>query len=147
MTVKDFVSNWCKRIRSDGIKIFPDDFIPDYLFKNKDVDEIILPPKQLIVGNEFFGHYEILTSDGASVMQVDTHDKAKYLVYSSRHKPEKILIPQKTAEIKEVITSYHKYLDNIISQIKLDFNKNFQSSKDFNQTVNEIFRILNIIKY
>ena len=142
MTLKEFTSNWCEKIRNDGIKTFPDDFL-----LNSEVEEIPLPGKPLIIGNEFFGHHEILTTDGSSVMQVENHDKAKYLVYASRYKLNKVMVPKTENEIKAVIASYHHYLDGIISLIKTDYNKNFPSSKNFNQTANEIFRILNIIKY
>ncbi len=142
MTLKEFTSNWCEKIRNDGIKTFPDDFL-----LNSEVEEIPLPGKPLIIGNEFFGHHEILTTDGSSVMQVENHDKAKYLVYASRYKLNKVMVPKTENEIKSVIASYHHYLDGIISLIKTDYNKNFPSSKHFNQTANEIFRILNIIKY
>ena len=81
------------------------------------------------------------------VMQVESHDKAKYLVYASRYKLGKILIPKSEKDIKAAIVNYHKYLEEIISQIKSDYNKNFPSSKNSNEAVNEIFRILNIIKY
>ncbi len=142
LTSKEFTSNWCTRIRNNGIKTFPDDFL-----SNCETEEIQLLNKPLIIGNEFFGHHEILTTDGTSVMQVESHDKAKYLVYASRYKPGKVLIPKSEKEIKAAISNYHQYLEEIISQIKSDYNKNFPSSKNSNETVNEIFRILNIIKY
>ncbi len=142
MTTKEFTSNWCTRIRNNGIKTFPDDFL-----SNCETEELLLPQKPLIIGNEFFGHYEILTTDGSSAMQVESHDKAKYLVYASRYKPGKIKIPKSDIEVKTAIKNYHYYLEEIISQIKSDYNKNFPSSKNSNEAVNEIFRILNIIKY
>ena len=142
MTLKEFTLSWCERIRNDGIKIFPDDFL-----SSTEAEEIRLPGKPLIIGNEFFGHHEILTTDGSSVMQAESHDKAKYLVYASRFKTDKVLVPNTEKEIKAVISNYHNHLDSIISQIRIDYNKNFPTSKNFNQTVNEIFRKLNIIKY
>ena len=124
------------------MRTFPHDFL-----SNCETEEMMLPQKPLIIGNEFFGYYEILTTDGSSVMQVESHEKAKYLVYASRYNSGKILIPKSGKEIKTVIKNYHNYLEEIISQIKSDYNKNFPTSKNSNEAVNEIFRILNIIKY
>jgi len=57
MTEKEFISSRVSRLASDGIKIFPSDFIVI-----KDYKELRLPGKTLLIGEEFFGKYEILAS-------------------------------------------------------------------------------------
>ncbi len=142
MTEKEFISGWTKKIEEAGIKNFPDDFI-----ENLTTKEFNLPGKALVIGQEFFGSYEILTIDGDSFLHVKSYIQAKYIIYANRLKPKIILIPLTESEIKTIVSNYENYLDEILKKIKLDYNKIFPDGKNSILSANEIFKILNLTRY
>lgn len=142
MTEKDFISSWTEKLKSEVIKSFPDDFI-----QVKEYDEEILPGKTLVIGQEFFGSYEILSIDGSLVFQAPNYAKAKFIIYSNRQKPSIVKIPKKDTDIKTSINKYEEYLDSILKRIEIDYKKNFPGSKNSNEVINNILRILNLIRY
>lgn len=142
MTEKEFVAWWTNKLWSGGIKIFPDDFK-----KPAELKEVSLPGKALVIGEEFFGAFEILTVDGNQVYQAGNHNEAKYIIYANRLKPAAVKVPLNDQEIKATNSLYEKYLDSIIKEIENDYKIKFPLSKNFNMIANEIFRILNLTRY
>ena len=139
MNSREFISLKIKQITEEGIKKFPEDF----LFPC-DLSSFTLPSETLVIGNEFFGTYEVITTRGASFCHADTIMKAKYLVYAGRNKGRDINIPVDDKNIDLVVREYEKYLDQKLKQIERDYRKLFPESKDVNSAVNEVFRILNL---
>ncbi|MDR3626843.1 MAG: hypothetical protein P4L45_08415 [Ignavibacteriaceae bacterium] len=125
-----------------SLKSFPDEFIDSTALQ-----DITLPGKALIIGGSFFGSIEILTTDGSVFMNVESHLKAKYIIYSNRNRPLKITIPEKETELKSTVEKYENYLDQLIKQIEADYKKNFPGGKDSALLINNIFKILNLIRY
>ena len=142
MTEKDFISNWTKQISETGVKNFPQDF--DSI---KNYDELTLHGKALVIGQEFFGSFEILNIDGTLVYQAQNHLSAKFIVYSNRLKPTKIIIPKDNKIMRDLVTKYENYIDSLIRQIELDYKKNFSDTKNSSTVINNIFRNLNLIRY
>ena len=142
MTEKDFISKWTNSLSGAGIKKFPDEFL-----SGSDFEQINLPGKQLVIGEEFFGNFEVLSIDGTAILQADSQNKAKYIVYSSRNKITTLKIPVTGEEIKLVVGKYESYLDSIIKEIEADYKKSFPGEKRSNALVNEIFRVLNLNRY
>lgn len=142
MTEKEFILQFTSSISSEGIKKFPDEFVTA-----GETRELKLPGKTLIMGEEFFGKYEIITVDGTSVMQAESHSEAKYVIYAARTKPSSVSIPVSGKDIKSAVTAYEKYLDSIVKQIEAGFKRKFPDSKNLNSAINEIFRILNLTRY
>jgi hypothetical protein len=134
--------NWTKKISEEGLKTFPDDFAASTTFR-----EVTMPGKALVIGGSFFGLFEILATDGNLFLHVDSHLKAKYIIYSNRNKPLKITIPEKELEIKSTVEKYETYLDQLIKQIELHYKKAFPGGKDSTLFVNNIFKILNLTRY
>jgi hypothetical protein len=141
MSEKEFISGWTARLSYEGIKSFPNDFI---MFN--DHKEVRLPGKTLILGEEFFGNYEILTVDGISVLHAESGDQAKFILYANRNKPEIMHIPLKESELKSSISGYEEYLDSIIRKIESDYKENFPDEKNFNAVMNDVFRVMNLIR-
>jgi len=139
LTSKEFITKEIKKISQEGVKIFPDDF----LFPC-DQNSLRLPPDELIIGNEFFGSYDVLTAKGDPFHHTDTLLKAKYLVYSGRQKDREIKIPGDEENIKTMVKNYEKYLDTILKQIEIDHRSSFPENKNVNKIVNEVFRLLNL---
>lgn len=142
MNEKEFISKWTGSLSRSGIKKFPGDFAPEGEFEN-----ISLPGKPLVIGEEFFGNFEVLTTDGAAVLQADSQSRAKYIVYSSRDKITSLAVPGNPGEIKKAVSAYEAYLDSIIKEIESDYRKVFPGEKRGAALVNEIFRVLNLNRY
>lgn len=142
MNEKEFITAWVSKLSGDNFKNFPADFLT-----SNSVYEFELPAKSILIGNEFFGAYEIITIDGQSVLQADSYSKAKYFVYSNRNKDRKILIPNDNKELNECVTAYEEYLDEIIKRIDKSFKMEFPESKTEDAAINDIFRSLNINRY
>lgn len=142
MTEKEFISGWISKITSRGIKEFPGDFC-----ELKDHKEISLPGKTLVLGEEFFGNFEILSVDGSLVYRAENYDLSKFIIYANRLHPKSILIPAVQIEAKEANSKYEKYIDSIIREMETDYKKDLPLGKNFNSAVNEILRVLNLIRY
>lgn len=141
MSKKLFIENWINKIQTAGIKHFPEHFI------NLDLlESISIPAKTLVVGQEFFGSYEILTTEGELVYQASSYDEAKFFVYSSRERNGKAYLPKDKNTIKKLVSNYNSYLDEILNQIKKDYLKNYPDEKDIHSVLNEIFQKLNLIR-
>lgn len=142
MNEEFFIESWLSKIQSSGIRQFPLDFIDESQLEN-----ISIPVKTLVIGQEFFGVYEIITTDGESVYHASNYDEAKFIVYSSKERNGKTYIPKDISMIKTLVDSYNNYLDDILTQIKNDYKKNFKDGKNVNAVSNEIFKKLNLIRY
>ena len=142
MNERLFIENCLSKILSAGIKQFPIHFIDEF-----QLDIISIPKKTLVIGQEFFGSYEIITTDGESVYHSSNYDEAKFIVYSSKERNGKTYIPKDKSKIKSLVDSYNNYLDDILNQIKKDYKKNFPDGKNINAISNDIFQKLNFIRY
>lgn len=141
-TEKEFITKTVETLNEKGIKIFPDEFI-----SSDETKTISVPPKILIMGEEFFGSYEILSADRKVVHQVSTYSEAKYLIYASRKKTAEINIPSSEEEIKQAVLQYEKYLDSIMKEIVSFYKKTFPEGKNSLFVMNEILMILNLVRY
>ena len=141
MSEKEFIHKHAEQL-SKELRRFPEDFLGKY-----ECEDFILPAKTLILGEEFFGRFEIITADGTPVLHIDDIDKAKYIVYASRGKQDNIKIPIQKEIIKQVLDSYRVYLDNLVKKLEHEYKESFPSSKNFNATSGAIFKKLNIVRY
>lgn len=141
MTIKIFVEYWKNKLLSDGIKIFPDDFLDDI-----ETTFITIPAKSLILGSEFFGTYEVITTDGEIIAQAESYNEAKYFVYASRQRKSQIKFPVNKNYIALIVKNYELYIDKIISDISEDYRKSFKDQKELNP-VSEILKTLNLVRY
>ena len=142
MNEKEFINKWKSEISKERLKVFPDDFLV-----NETCIEFELKEKSLIIGDEFFGKYEVLDIGGNIFLQVDNYHQAKYLVYASRKKINKVRIPNNFLELKSVLTEYEKYLDSILIKIQSDYKKTFKSNANLHSITNEVFHSLNLTRY
>lgn len=142
MNEKLFIENWLSKVQSFGIKQFPLHFIDE-----TQLDIISIPIKTLVIGQEFFGVYEIITTDGESVYQASNYDEAKFVVYSSKARNGFTYILKDKSQIKSLVDSYNSYIDDLLNQIKKDYKKNFPDGKNVHAVSNEIFLKLNLIRY
>lgn len=142
LTEKEFIAKTVETLNKKGIKIFPDEFLSSSALKT-----ISVPVKVLIMGEEFFGSFEILTADRKAVYQASTYSQAKYLIYASRKKTAEINIPLSEEEIKQSVLQYEKYLDSLMKEIVSHYKKNFSEGKNSLFIMNEILMILNLVRY
>lgn len=142
LSEKEFVNKWIKLLSEEGIKKFPDDFIDD-----NDAVLLELPKQTLMLGKEFFGAYEILTTSGESVYQAGNINEAKFIIYASRKRSGQVLLPSLNEDVVSAVKKYDIYIDSILSKVEKDFKKEFPNPKNFITISNDIFKVLNLIRY
>ena len=142
MTKKEFITRYIKKHSERSSKIFPDDFT-----NLSDTEKLELPHKTLVLGAEFFGAMEILTTEGTPVLQAENIHKAKYIVYANLNRSGNIIIPKKEKDIKTAVEDYEKYLDWILLDINEELKKNLPDSRNLHSVTNEIFLKLNLVRY
>jgi len=136
---KDFVFSKSKEIQLGGIKDFPDDFST-----SKNLNIIEVPEKELILGKEFFGSFEVTTITGDFILVLSSETEAKYIVYASKKRKSKIRIPTKPESIRVAVESYEKYLDQLLQELRKDYLVRFRNGKNFTSISKEIFKKLNL---
>ncbi len=141
MTRKEFVEYWVKKLSSDGIKIFPDDFL-----ENTETLPKKIPAKAIIPGPELFGTFEVITTDGEVVAHTGNYYEVKYYVYASLLRKTEIKFPVDKNSIPQIVKSYEQYIDSIINEISIDFKKNYDDTRVSNP-VSEILKTLNLTRY
>ncbi|WP_337866185.1 hypothetical protein [Ignavibacterium sp.] len=141
MTRKEFVDYWKSKLLSEGIKIFPDDFLDNFATIEKKI-----PAQTLILGSELFGSYEVITTSGEIIFQTEDFIEAKYYVYSSQQRKSEIKIPVDKNLIPQIVKKYEQYIDNIITEVTKELKKTFPDTKEINP-VSEILKALNLVRY
>lgn len=141
MNEADFIFSKSKEFQLAGIKEFPLDFID-----KKNLSEIEVPDKVLVLGKEFFGSYEVTSATGDFVLSFTNESEAKYIVYGSRNRKNKIKIPRDQVSIQKSVDEYEKYLDKLLLEIKNDYLRKFNNGKNFTSVSNEIFKKLNLAR-
>ncbi len=142
MTEKEFISQYINKHYETSSKIFPDDFT-----NLTDTEKLEMPNKTLVLGNEFFGAIEILTTEGTPVLQADNIHKAKYIVYANFNRSGNIIIPKSEYEIKTAVENYEKHLDWILLDIEEELKTKLPDSRNLHSVTNEIFLKLNLVRY
>ena len=141
MTESDFIFSKTRELSLSGIKNFPIDF-----YNLKNFTEIDVPDKVLVLGKEFFGSYEVSSTSGDFVMTFSNELEAKFIVYASRNRKNKIKIPRDSESIENAVEEYEKYLDMLLQDIRKDYLKKINNGKNFSAVSNEIFKKLNLTR-
>ena len=141
MNEKDFIYSKSKELSLSGLKRFPIDFI-----KSKNLNTIEVPDQVLVLGKEFFGSYEVSSASGDLVLTFNNLFEAKYFVYVSHNRKNKIQIPREINDIKKSVEDYEQYLDELLQEIRKDYLKKFSNGKNFSVVSNEIFKKLNLAR-
>lgn len=141
MSEKDFIFSKSKDLSISGLKNFPIDFINPKSFNAIDV-----PDKVLVLGKEFFGSYEVSSATGDFILTFNNVFEAKYVVYASQNRKNKIKIPPDLISIKKAVDDYEQYLDQLLQEIKKDYLKKINNGKNFTSVSNEIFKKLNLTR-
>ncbi len=141
MSESDFIFSKTRELSLSGIKNFPIDF-----YNLKNFTEIDVPDKVLVLGKEFFGSYEVSSTSGDFVMTFSNELEAKFIVYASRNRKNKIKIPRDSESIENAVEEYEKYLDILLQDIRKDYLKKINNGKNFSAVSNEIFKKLNLTR-
>ena len=140
MTEKEFISRFIKK-HSNDLKNFPEEFI-----NLESTKELTIPVETLLLGNELFGSYEIIKTDGTPVLQVDSIQKAKYINYARRKRSGTIRIPKDESLIIQAVEKYDAYLDSLLQEITEEFKYIFPDSQKIHSATSEIFKKLNLVR-
>lgn len=139
MTEKEFTAEWIRKLSDGSLKAFPDSFLT-----TDNTKMVSLPGIDLLLGEELFGNYDLLDTKRNSVLMVDDYYTAKYIIYSNRSKPSKVLIPLVNDEIIKMVKAYEAYLDKILKLIETEYNSLFPKSRNHLTIINDVFNHLNI---
>ena len=141
MNEKDFIFSKSRELKLSGIRNFSSDFL-----HTTNIRTIDLPEKDLILGKEFFGKFEVSTITGDFVLSFNNIFEAKYTVYAGKNRNSKIKIPVDFESIKAAVENYEKYLDSLLIELKKDYLSRFSIGKNFTSVSSEIFKKLNLIR-
>jgi hypothetical protein len=141
LSEKDFIYSKSKELSLSGLKTFPIDFIV-----SKKLKTIEVPDKLLVLGKEFFGTHEVASAAGDFVLTFNNLFEAKYVVYASHQRKNKINIPGEISSIKKSVEDYERYLDELLQEIRKEYLKKFSNGKNFTAVSNEIFKKLNLTR-
>jgi hypothetical protein len=139
VTKKEFIVKTVEHYLGKGIKVFPADFV-----ETNFVDLLDIPQKTLILGEELFGSFEIITTDGSQVLLIDDLMKGRFIVYASCNANGLIEIPQEMNMVKDAVEKYENYIDFILVEIQKDFKTAFPDSENNLNVINEVFKKLNL---
>ncbi len=142
VTEKEFIIRYIKKHSETNSKIFPDDFT-----NLTDTEKLEMPNKTLVLGSEFFGAVEILTTEGTPILQAENIHKAKYIVYANLNRSGNFIIPKNEHDIKTAVESYEKHLDWILLDIEEELSKILPKSRNLHSITNAIFLKLNLVRY
>jgi len=138
---KDFIFSKSKDLLLSGLKNFPQDFTISKKIKSIDV-----PEKVLSLGKEFFGSFEVTSATGDFVMTFQNEFEAKYVVYASQNRKNFINIPDDQSAVINAVKEYEKYLDNLLLEIKNEYQRKVNNGKNLTAVSNEIFKKLNLTR-
>ena len=124
MNESDFIFSKSKELSLSGIKNFPLDFI-----NTNKLNEVDVPDKMLVLGKEFFGSFEVSSTNGDFIMTFTNEYEAKYIVYASQNRKSRIIIPAELTSTKKCVEDYEKYLDQLLREIENDYQKKLNSEK------------------
>ena len=141
MTEKKFIAKIVENYLKRGIKVFPTDFVESTL-----VEVLDIPQKTLILGEQLFGSFEIITTDGSQVLLTDNMMKGKFIVYASCNANGLIEIPQEKRMLEDAVDNYENYIDSILIDIQKEFKTAFPESENNLDVLNEVFKKLNLIR-
>ncbi|GIK61604.1 MAG: hypothetical protein HND39_08380 [Ignavibacteriota bacterium] len=141
MNEKDFIFSKSKDLSLSGLKNFPQDFT-----FSKKINSIDVPEKVLSLGKEFFGSFEVTSATGDFVMTFQNEFEAKYVVYASQNRKNLINIPADQSAVINAVKEYEKYLDNLLLEIKNEYQRKVNNGKNLTAVSNEIFKKLNLTR-
>lgn len=141
MNEKDFIFSKSKDLSLSGLKNFPQDFT-----FSKKINSIDVPEKVLSLGKEFFGSFEVTSATGDFVMTFQNEFEAKYVVYASQNRKNFINIPDDQSAVINAVKEYEKYLDNLLLEIKNEYQRKVNNGKNLTAVSNEIFKKLNLTR-
>lgn len=72
--------------------------------------------------------------------------EAKYVVYASQNRKNLINIPADQSAVINAVKEYEKYLDNLLLEIKNEYQRKVNNGKNLTTVSNEIFKKLNLTR-
>lgn len=141
-TEKLFAKRWIAELAGGVLKSFPADFV-----SGAETTRLELPQKQLLLGPELFGNFEIIDIDGNLFLNSETIEKTKFILYSNRTKLAAVNIPVNDEDIKNSVRQYEAHLDNLLRGLEKEYKSEFKSSINFHEVSNYIFISLNLSRY
>lgn len=141
MTEKEFIQKQSSLLQS-SLRVFPDAFLADI-----PVREFSLPGSRLNLGEELFGNFEIIDTSGNTIHTAQDQYEAKYLVYASQQRRTTVNVPVNRSAYQQVAVAYEKYIDGLLKNLMQEYQSEFPQGKNPMQTVNEVLRMLGLVRF
>jgi len=141
MNDKEFVQYMVEKLKT-GLKSFPADFPEE-----GETKETLLPGKNILLGSELFGSFEIIDSQGNLVATADDYYEAKFLLYSNRTMPPLVNVPISENVREKSVKNYEKYLDRLVKEIMDEYDLKVENGKDRMRISNSVFNQMNLRRY
>ena len=98
-------------ILPNGVRKFPEGFVKGW--SKVKCDEISVPAGELKLGESFFDKQEICDGEGQHLMEVESEEKGKFIVYAKKKDEFVIKAPESKIVIKKAVQEYEMYLKGL----------------------------------
>jgi type I restriction enzyme M protein len=100
-----------EEVLSDGPRKFPDGFIKGW--PRVECKEIGVPAGALKLGGNFMGKQEVCDDEGEHLMEVESEEKGKFILYAKKRDELVIKVPERSIVIKKAVHDYEMYLRDL----------------------------------
>jgi len=100
-----------EEVLPDGPIKFPEGFIKGW--PRVECEEIGVPAGVLKLGGNFMGKQEICDDEGERLMEVESEEKGKFIVYAKKRDEFVIKVPERNIVIKKAVQDYEMYLRDL----------------------------------
>ena len=101
----------------DGVRIFPKDFYTEGEYEELEFEEYPTNGEQLSI-DSFFNSFQLKTSEGETMFEVDSESKAEFAKILSNRKTYQIKIPTQEKIIEKIINNYKAYIRELKEQLE-----------------------------
>jgi len=108
-----------EEVLADGVRQFPEGFVKGW--SRIKCREICVPAGELKLGESFFDTHEICDAEGGHLMEVDSEEKGKFIVYAKKKDELVIKVPESIVVIKKAVQEYEINLKDLRKRLYIAF--------------------------
>jgi len=100
-----------EEVLADGVRKFPEGFVEGW--SRIKCKEVSVPAGELKLGESFFDKQEVCDTEGQHLMEVESEEKGKFVVYAKKKDEFVIKVPESKIIIKKAVQEYEIYLKEL----------------------------------
>jgi len=139
----------CEEVSSEvlpnGVRKFPEGFVKGW--SRIKYEELSVPEGELKLGESFFDKQEICDGEGQHLMEVESEEKGKFIVYAKKKDEFIIKVPEGKIVIKKAVQEYEIYLKELSKDLYRAFMEkcgDHSVSENLTRQVFEVFGLPDI---